>query len=231
MSRLVNGLLLLARADAQQHLSRSPLQLEPLIKDAWRTARSLSDSVSVKLGDIPTGWRSARTPIGWSSSSPRFSTMRCSTVRPGSGLAAGQAGDSPRRSLACDRSRRCGAWHSDERALTHFRALLSLTRHGDGDRRGWARPGRRPLDRGRARGGNQRHGQRAGRQHLSRCGYPSCHLRPRRAFKLRTTLELGGVGVASCDRDVPSRRDGLNGAIVGCSRSRTSPARRAQRWI
>jgi two-component system, OmpR family, sensor kinase len=55
MSRLVDGLLLLARADAQQHLDRSPLQLEPLIKDAWRTARSLSVSVSVKLGEVPSG--------------------------------------------------------------------------------------------------------------------------------------------------------------------------------
>jgi signal transduction histidine kinase len=55
MSRLVNGLLLLARADAQQHLNRALLQLEPLIREAWRTARSLSDSVSVKLGEIPSG--------------------------------------------------------------------------------------------------------------------------------------------------------------------------------
>jgi signal transduction histidine kinase len=53
MSRLVSGLLLLARADAQQHLVRQTVALKPVLDDACRTARSLSDSVSVELGEIP----------------------------------------------------------------------------------------------------------------------------------------------------------------------------------
>ncbi len=55
MSRLVNGLLVLARADAQQHLLLTSVELEPLVKDAWRTAQSLNDDVTVELGQIPTG--------------------------------------------------------------------------------------------------------------------------------------------------------------------------------
>jgi signal transduction histidine kinase len=55
MSRLVTGLLSLARADAQQHLALVPVELEPLIRDAWRSARSLSDSVLVELADMPAG--------------------------------------------------------------------------------------------------------------------------------------------------------------------------------
>jgi signal transduction histidine kinase len=53
MSRLVNSLLVLARADAQQHLVLVSLDLAPLLKDAWRTAQSLSDSVTVELGEVP----------------------------------------------------------------------------------------------------------------------------------------------------------------------------------
>jgi signal transduction histidine kinase len=53
MARLVTSLLTLARADAQQHLRREPLELEPLLKAAWRTARGLSDTV--KLGALPPG--------------------------------------------------------------------------------------------------------------------------------------------------------------------------------
>jgi signal transduction histidine kinase len=55
MTRLVNGLLVLARADAQQHLLLSPVELGPLIKDAWRTAQSLTDNVTVELGAVPSG--------------------------------------------------------------------------------------------------------------------------------------------------------------------------------
>jgi signal transduction histidine kinase len=57
MSRLVTGLLSLARADAQQHLTLVALELEPIIEDAWRSARSLSDSVVVELGEVPSGVR------------------------------------------------------------------------------------------------------------------------------------------------------------------------------
>jgi signal transduction histidine kinase len=54
MSRLVDGLLVLARADAQQHLSLSPTPLEPLLRQAYRTARGLSEHVSVDLdADLP----------------------------------------------------------------------------------------------------------------------------------------------------------------------------------
>ncbi|HEY1294776.1 MAG TPA: HAMP domain-containing sensor histidine kinase [Chloroflexota bacterium] len=53
MARLVSGLLLLARADAQQHLVRQPMGLERAVEEACRTARSVSDSVSIELGDMP----------------------------------------------------------------------------------------------------------------------------------------------------------------------------------
>jgi signal transduction histidine kinase len=52
MSRLVSSLLVLARADAQQHLTLTPLELEPLLRDAWRTAQVLSERVSVHLGEV-----------------------------------------------------------------------------------------------------------------------------------------------------------------------------------
>ncbi|MBV9595963.1 MAG: HAMP domain-containing histidine kinase [Chloroflexi bacterium] len=55
MARLVDSLLVLARADAQQHLTRAPCRLEAVIKDAWRSARGLSETVGVRLGEIPTG--------------------------------------------------------------------------------------------------------------------------------------------------------------------------------
>ncbi|MBV9580194.1 MAG: HAMP domain-containing histidine kinase [Chloroflexi bacterium] len=62
MSRLVDGLLVLARADAQQHLNRVPTDLEPLIKGAWRTATALSDSVTVELGQVAHGVRVSADP-------------------------------------------------------------------------------------------------------------------------------------------------------------------------
>ena len=173
MSRLVNGLLLLARADAQQHLTRSPLQLEPLIKDAWRTARSLSDSVSVKLGEIPSGLEVCADPDRLVQ---LFTTLLENAVHysPPGGVVwlRARRGDSACPARRGDRSRRCGAWHTAERALAHFRALLSVARHGDGNRWGWARPGRRALDRGRARGGNQRRPTTCPWAASFRCGCP-----------------------------------------------------------
>jgi signal transduction histidine kinase len=53
MARVVNNLLALARADAQQHLVLRPLELEPLMREAFRTARALSESVTVRLEDVP----------------------------------------------------------------------------------------------------------------------------------------------------------------------------------
>jgi signal transduction histidine kinase len=53
MSRLVTGLLSLARADAQQHLTLVPVELEPLLEAAFRGVQSLSDGVRVEVGDIP----------------------------------------------------------------------------------------------------------------------------------------------------------------------------------
>jgi signal transduction histidine kinase len=49
MTHMVNDLLLLARADAQQHLTLMPIELEPLLQTAFRQARSLSDKVRVQL--------------------------------------------------------------------------------------------------------------------------------------------------------------------------------------
>lgn len=57
MSRLVNDLLLLARADAGQHLDLQPLDLQPLVLSAVRQARLLADGLSVELEDpVPDLW-------------------------------------------------------------------------------------------------------------------------------------------------------------------------------
>src|SRR5262249_21847948 len=49
MTHMVNDLLLLARADAQQHLTLLPVELEPILQTAYRQARGLSDAVRVQL--------------------------------------------------------------------------------------------------------------------------------------------------------------------------------------
>jgi signal transduction histidine kinase len=53
MTRLINNLLWLARADAQQHFELRPLELESLIQAAYRTARALSETVTVHVEAIP----------------------------------------------------------------------------------------------------------------------------------------------------------------------------------
>jgi signal transduction histidine kinase len=53
MTRLINNLLWLARADAQQHFDLQPLDLEPVLQAAYRTARALSETVTVQLDEVP----------------------------------------------------------------------------------------------------------------------------------------------------------------------------------
>jgi two-component system OmpR family sensor kinase len=53
MSRLVNDLLLLARADAGAHLQLLPVDLVPLLRSSVREARVLSEGVTVLLEEIP----------------------------------------------------------------------------------------------------------------------------------------------------------------------------------
>ena len=53
MSRLVNDLLLLARADAGAHLQLGPVDLAPVLRAAVREARFLSDGVTVRLEEAP----------------------------------------------------------------------------------------------------------------------------------------------------------------------------------
>ncbi len=53
MSRLVNDLLLLARADAGAHLRLGPVDLAPVLRTAVREARFLSDGVTVRLENAP----------------------------------------------------------------------------------------------------------------------------------------------------------------------------------
>jgi two-component system OmpR family sensor kinase len=55
MSRLVADLLLLAQADAGQHLTLRPLDLGAVARDATRAARLLREDVAVELGDLPDG--------------------------------------------------------------------------------------------------------------------------------------------------------------------------------
>lgn len=53
MSRLVNDLLLLARADAGAHLQLGPVDLAPVVRAAVREARLLSEGVAVRLDETP----------------------------------------------------------------------------------------------------------------------------------------------------------------------------------
>jgi two-component system, OmpR family, sensor kinase len=53
MSRLVADLLLLAQADAGQHLTLRPLDVSPIAHDAARTARLLREDVLVEAVDLP----------------------------------------------------------------------------------------------------------------------------------------------------------------------------------
>ena len=53
MSRLVADLLLLAQADAGQHLTLRPLDVGPVARDAARAARLLRDDVAGRGGALP----------------------------------------------------------------------------------------------------------------------------------------------------------------------------------
>ncbi|MCC7106917.1 MAG: HAMP domain-containing protein [Chloroflexi bacterium] len=55
MSRLVQGLLELARVDAGQHLERAPLDLDPLLERLERQTVQLTRDVAVKLKGRPVG--------------------------------------------------------------------------------------------------------------------------------------------------------------------------------
>jgi signal transduction histidine kinase len=49
MSRMVQDLLTLARADAGQHLDKSPLQLEPIVRDVGRQAQAIQGQHQVQV--------------------------------------------------------------------------------------------------------------------------------------------------------------------------------------
>lgn len=55
LSRLAQGLLELARADAGRHLERAPLELDPLLERVERQASQLADGVAVSLEGPPVG--------------------------------------------------------------------------------------------------------------------------------------------------------------------------------
>jgi len=52
MGRLVGDLLLLAQADAGQHLTLAPLEVAPLVRDAFRAARFIREGVELRLGEV-----------------------------------------------------------------------------------------------------------------------------------------------------------------------------------
>jgi signal transduction histidine kinase len=57
VTRLVGDLLLLARVDAGQHLALGPLELGPVVQEAYRSARFLREGVQLYLGDLaPNVW-------------------------------------------------------------------------------------------------------------------------------------------------------------------------------
>ncbi|HYY88389.1 MAG TPA: HAMP domain-containing sensor histidine kinase [Chloroflexota bacterium] len=53
MGRLVGDLLLLAQADAGQHLTLAPVAIVPVVQDAFRAARFIREDVELRLGDTP----------------------------------------------------------------------------------------------------------------------------------------------------------------------------------
>lgn len=53
MARLVADLLLLAQADAGQHLVLVPTPVVPIVRDAFRTARFLKEGVELRLAPLP----------------------------------------------------------------------------------------------------------------------------------------------------------------------------------
>jgi two-component system, OmpR family, sensor kinase len=55
MGRLVADLLLLAQADAGHHLALAPVELAPVVHDAFRGARFLREDVELRLGDVAAG--------------------------------------------------------------------------------------------------------------------------------------------------------------------------------
>lgn len=55
MTRLVEGMLELARADAGQHLERTRLELDPLIERAYRLASQAAQEVKLSLHGEPVG--------------------------------------------------------------------------------------------------------------------------------------------------------------------------------
>jgi signal transduction histidine kinase len=57
MGRLVSDLLLLAQADAGQHLTLSQVDLPAVLHDAFRAARFFRDDVELTLGDMPDNAR------------------------------------------------------------------------------------------------------------------------------------------------------------------------------
>ncbi len=56
LGRLVNDLLLLARADAGQHLVLGPAEIGPLLRDAFRAARFFREAVALALDEPPDAW-------------------------------------------------------------------------------------------------------------------------------------------------------------------------------
>lgn len=55
VTRLVSDLLLLARVDAGQHLTLGPVEMKPVIQEAFRAARFLREGVQLFLGDLVEG--------------------------------------------------------------------------------------------------------------------------------------------------------------------------------
>jgi signal transduction histidine kinase len=55
VTRLVADLLLLARVDAGQHLALAPIELGPLVREAFRSARFLREGIELRLADVPPG--------------------------------------------------------------------------------------------------------------------------------------------------------------------------------
>lgn len=51
MSRLVQDLLMLARADAGYHLDRAPLDIQPIVQDVYRQAQKLHPTRGMELSD------------------------------------------------------------------------------------------------------------------------------------------------------------------------------------